>query len=208
MESVTQKIGLKPDEKLLLMVARMDRIKSHNVAYQGALIRKGHGKIPFSALIGNGSFSSSKKGGLGHGKGGRWRAQLEALVKELHLEGSVSFLGYVSFDELKAAYSLASVVLLTSGSKGSVLACWKDGQTRSRWVVSKGAGTQELVVDGFEWFHLPAGRCSESRGLYTKVGWTWCRKVSAKMDLKPLNSATLTLLSKGKEILERSDFDL
>ncbi|MFI5421330.1 MAG: glycosyltransferase family 1 protein, partial [Nitrososphaerales archaeon] len=41
MESVTQKIGLKPDEKLLLMVARMDRIKSHDVAIKALSYVKG-----------------------------------------------------------------------------------------------------------------------------------------------------------------------
>ncbi|MFI5421090.1 MAG: glycosyltransferase family 4 protein, partial [Nitrososphaerales archaeon] len=155
-ESVTQKIGLKPDEKLLLMVARMDRIKSHDVAIRALSYVKNMGKFRL-ALIGNGSFSSSKKGGLGHGKGGRWRAQLEALVKELHLEGSVSFLGYVSFDELKAAYSLASVVLLTSGSEGFGISVLEGWTNKKPVVVSKGAGSQELVVDGSNGFTFPPG---------------------------------------------------
>jgi glycosyltransferase involved in cell wall biosynthesis len=155
-ESIKQKIRLKPDEKLLLMVARMDRIKSHDVAIKALSYLKNLGKFRL-ALIGNGSFSSSKKGGLGAGKGGRWRAQLEALVKELRLEESVSFLGFVSFDELKAAYSLASAVLLTSGSEGFGISVLEGWTCKKPVVVSKGAGSAELVVDGSNGYTFTPG---------------------------------------------------
>jgi glycosyltransferase involved in cell wall biosynthesis len=149
-------MGLKPDEKLLLMVARMDRIKSHDVAIRALSHIKNMGKFKL-ALIGNGSFSSSKKGGLGHGKGGRWRSQLEALVRELHLEDRVTFLGFVPFEELKAAYSIASSVLLTSGSEGFGISVLEGWTSKKPVVVSKGAGSSELVVDGSNGYTFAPG---------------------------------------------------
>jgi glycosyltransferase involved in cell wall biosynthesis len=153
---VARKIGLQVDEKLLLMVARMDRIKSHDVAIRALSHIKNQGKFRL-VLIGNGSFSSSTKGGLGHGKGGLWRAELERLVKDLNLESSVAFLGHVSNEDLKAAYSLASTVLLTSVSEGFGISVLEGWINKKPVVVSTGAGSSELVVDGSNGFSFPAG---------------------------------------------------
>ncbi len=155
-QALTEKIGLRPDEKLLLMVARMDRMKSHDVAIRAMSHIKKKGKFKL-ALIGNGSFSSSKKGGLGHGKGGLWKAELLKLVGKLGLKDSVTFLGYVTRDELKAAYSLSSAVFLTSRLEGfgiTVLEAWMN---KKPVVVSKGAGVSELVVDGSNGFTFNSG---------------------------------------------------
>jgi glycosyltransferase involved in cell wall biosynthesis len=154
--SAAEKIGLKPDEKLLLMVARMDRIKSHDVAIRAMSHLKNKGKFRL-ALIGNGSFSSSKKGGLGHGKGGMWRAELEKLVGDLQLQDSVTFLGHVSSEELKAFYSLSSSVLLTSISEGFGISVLEGWINKKPVVVSSGAGSSELVVDGSNGYTFPAG---------------------------------------------------
>ena len=155
-EEVRNKVRLKPDEKLLLMVARMDRIKAHDVAIKALSHLKNRGKFRL-VLIGNGSFSSSTKGGLGHGKGALWRAELENLVRELKLEDSVTFLGHVSNEEVKASYSLASSVLLTSVSEGFGLSVLEGWVNRKPVVVSTGAGSSELVVNGSNGFTFPAG---------------------------------------------------
>jgi glycosyltransferase involved in cell wall biosynthesis len=156
-----EKIGLKGDEKLLLMVARMDKIKSHDVAIKALSRLKNMGRFRL-ALIGNGSFSSTRKGGLGHGKGGIWKAELEKLVSELGLEDSVSFMGHTSKEELKAAYSLSSAVLLTSGLEGfgiTVLEAWLN---KKPVVVSKGAGVSELVVDDSNGYTFSVGDDNEA----------------------------------------------
>jgi glycosyltransferase involved in cell wall biosynthesis len=150
-QALTERVGLEPDDKLLLMVARMDRMKSHDIAIQAMASIKKRGSFRL-ALIGNGSFSSSTKGGLGHGKGGLWKAELQRLVRKLHLEDSVTFLGHVTREELRAAYSLSSAVLLTSRLEGfgiTVLEAWMN---KKPVVVSKGAGASELVVDGSNGF--------------------------------------------------------
>ena len=160
-QKMTQKIGLKQDERLLLMVARMDRMKSHDIAIKAMshLRRKGKFRL---ALIGNGSFSSSTKGGLGHSKGGDWEAEMRRLVAELDLEDKVTFLGHVNRDELKTAYSLSSAVLLTSRLEGfgiTVLEAWMN---KKPVVVSKGAGVSELVVEGSNGFTFNQGEENEA----------------------------------------------
>jgi glycosyltransferase involved in cell wall biosynthesis len=146
-DQITSKLGLKRDEKLLLMVARMDKMKSQDVAIKALSHLKNHGKFRL-ALIGNGSFSSSGRGGLGHGKASMWKAQLEAFVREFRLEDSVSFLGHVSTEELRAAYTLASAVLLTSRLEGFGITVLEGWINKKPVVVSKGAGASELVIDG------------------------------------------------------------
>lgn len=150
-----EEIKRKKDETLLLMVARMDRIKSQDVAIRAVARLKGNGKFRL-ALIGNGSFSSSKAGGLGHGKAGRWRAELEALVSTLGVKEQVSFLGYASDSQLRAAYRQADVVLLTSNLEGFGISALEGWMNRKPIVVSKGTGVSELVVDGSNGYTFPA----------------------------------------------------
>ncbi len=148
-DHIREKMRLKADERLLLMVARMDKIKSHDVAIKALSLLKGNNKPKVKlALIGNGSFSSSRKGGLGHGKASRWKAELESLVRNLHLEESVSFLGHASNEEIKAAYSISSAVLLTSALEGFGISVLEGWINKKPVVVSKGAGSSELVVNG------------------------------------------------------------
>lgn len=156
MKDTAEKMGLKPDEKLLLVVARMDKIKSHDVAIRALSHIKERGKFRL-VMIGNGSFSSSSKGGLGHGKGALWRTELEKLVRDLKLQDSVTFLGHASTEEVKASYSLASTVLLTSFSEGFGLSVLEGWVNRKPVVVSTGAGSSELVVNGSNGYTFPAG---------------------------------------------------
>jgi glycosyltransferase involved in cell wall biosynthesis len=163
-EQLTNRIGLKSDERFLLMVARMDKIKSQDVAIKAfARLKenKSGGKLKL-VLIGNGSFSSSKKGGLGHGKGSRWRAELESVVKNLHMENSVIFLGHASNDEIKAAYAMSSVVLLTSGLEGFGISVLEGWMNKKPVVVSRGAGSWELIADGSNGFTFSPGNYVEA----------------------------------------------
>lgn len=162
-EDVKKRIKLSDEEKLLLMVARMDKIKSQDVGIKALSHLKNMGKFKL-ALIGNGSFSSSKSGGLGHGKGGQWRAELESIVSDLGLRQQVSFLGHVSREELRAAYSLSSVVLLTSNLEGFGISVLEGWLNKKPVVVSKGAGVSELVIDGSNGYTFPAGNDQEAAG--------------------------------------------
>ncbi len=167
---IRERIHLDPDEKLLLMVARMDRIKSHDVAIRAfSLLKKDHHPKTRLVLIGNGSFSSTKKGGLGHGKASRWRAELESLTRTLRLEDSVVFLGHASNEEIKAAYSIASVVLLTSGLEGFGISVLEGWINKKPVVVSRGAGSSELVVDGSNGYTFTPGNYTEAAEAISKA---------------------------------------
>ena len=155
-EKLRKKIGLKEDEKLVIIVARMDRIKSQDVGIKAFAIASKKAKMKL-ALIGNGSFSSSSRGGLGFGKGASWKSELEKLVKELNLVGSVIFLGHSSREELKAAYNLASVVLLTSSLEGFGITVLEGWTNKKPAVVSSGAGVSELVVNDSNGYVFPSG---------------------------------------------------
>ena len=155
-EKLREKIDLKADEKLVVIVARMDRIKSQDIGIKAFALAAKKEKLKL-ALIGNGSFSSSSKGGLGFGKGRMWRTELEKLVKDLGLEGKVAFLGHSSKEELKAAYHLSSVVLLTSNLEGFGITVLEGWTNRKPVVVSSGCGVSELVVNDSNGYVFQAG---------------------------------------------------
>ncbi len=155
-EKLKERVGLKSDERLIIIVARMDRIKSQDVGIKAFAMAAKREKLKL-ALIGNGSFSSSSKGGLGFGKAATWKAELKNLVRELKIEDRVTFLGYSTKEELKAAYRLASVVLLTSGLEGFGITVLEGWTNRKPVVVSSGCGVSELVVDDSNGYVFPSG---------------------------------------------------
>lgn len=156
-DHIARRTGLKSDEQVLLMVARMDKMKSQDVAIRAFSRLATNGVKAKFVLIGNGSFSSSKKGGLGHGKGGMWKNELGRLVRNLHLEDSVTFLGHASPEELKAAYSVCSGVVLSSNIEGFGISVLEGWANKKPVVVSKGAGASELVVDGSNGYTFSPG---------------------------------------------------
>jgi glycosyltransferase involved in cell wall biosynthesis len=155
-DSIRERVGLKRGEDLLLVVARMDRMKSQDLAIRAFARLKRGSKIRL-ALIGNGSFSSSGKGGLGASKGEAWSAELKELVARLGVQDSVSFLGHVSGDELRAAYSLSSLLLLPSRIEGFGLSVVEGWMNKKPAVVSKGAGVSELVIEGSNGYTFKPG---------------------------------------------------
>ena len=190
-----EKVGLKADEKLVVIVARMDRIKSQDIGIRAFAKAAKKEKLRL-VLIGNGSFSSSSRGGLGFRKGGAWRTELEGLVKELKLEDKVTFLGHSSKDELKAAYSLASVVLLTSTLEGFGMTILEGWVNKKPVVVSSGTGVSELVINGSNGYVFPAGDFdTASEMLLSAVG-----EGSEKLGENGYESAKQCYLSAGVEI--------
>jgi glycosyltransferase involved in cell wall biosynthesis len=155
-EKLREKIGLKGDEKLVIIVARMDKIKSQDVGIKAFAIAARREKLKL-ALIGNGSFSSSSKGGLGFGKAATWKSELKNLIRELRLEEQVAFLGYSTKEELKAAYKLASVILLTSELEGFGITVLEGWTNKKPVVVSSGCGVSELVVNDSNGYVFQSG---------------------------------------------------
>jgi len=142
-ERLKEKIKLRDDEKLIVLVARMDRIKSQDVGIRAFAILSKKIKAKL-LLIGDGSFSSSQNGGLGYGKGAVWRRELEKLARDLNISQNVFFMGHASKEELKAAYALSSLVLLTSYREGFGITVLEGWIHRKPVVVSSGAGPVSL----------------------------------------------------------------
>ncbi len=152
LDQVRTKFSLKTDDRLLLVVARMDPIKGQDVAIKA--LSAISDKYPKAKLVlaGNGSFTGSSSGGLGHPKASTWRVNLEALTEDLHLQDSVLFTGHINHEELNAFYTLSEAVLVTSSIEGFNLTAVEGWLHGKPCVVSQGAGVSELVhneVNGY-----------------------------------------------------------
>jgi glycosyltransferase involved in cell wall biosynthesis len=148
-DSVLERLGVGPDERVILLVARMDPMKSQDVA-----IRAMAGVDAKLVLVGDGSFTSSA---LGHGKAGEWASRLLSLARELGVESKVKFAGYVGDDELSALYARSDAVALTSNLEGfglTVCEAWRFGKPVA---VSRGAGVSEIVIDGVNGYLFEPG---------------------------------------------------
>jgi len=137
---VREKFGLKDDDSVILLVARLDPIKSQDIAIRA--IKDIGAKL---LIVGNGSFTSTS---LGHDKSSNWVLKLRALAKELNVESKVIFTGYVDERTLASLYEIADVILLTSKTEGFGLTAIEGWSYSKPVVVSSGAGVSELVIDG------------------------------------------------------------
>lgn len=151
LDEVRSKLRLRENEPVLLVVARMDPIKAQDVAIQAAapFLKKGNVKL---VLVGNGSFTGSAEGGLSNPKGRIWRRRLEEVVKETGTSESVLRTGYLTKDEVKAAYALSYAVLVPSHKEGFNLTTVEAWLHKKPVIVSTGAGSSELVNEGVNGF--------------------------------------------------------
>lgn len=146
-DEVRARFALDERDRIVLNVGRMDPMKGQDRllrAFPRLLSRMPEAKL---VLVGNGSFSSSKRGGLGLSKGQQWRASLEALAKDLGVAERVVFTGHLGEDLLPAAYSLCDVFALPSTREGFGLAAVEAWLHEKPVVVSDRTGVAE-IVDG------------------------------------------------------------
>jgi glycosyltransferase involved in cell wall biosynthesis len=165
-ETIRDNLKLGNDNRILLVVARMDPVKSQDVAIKA--VSKIRNKFPNLKLIlaGNGSFTGSGKGGLGHPKSSLWKSHLEDLIRDLKLEDKVILTGHLGHDELDALYSLAELVLVPSAAEGFNLTAVEGWLHRKPCLVSRGAGVSELVHDNVNGFVFNPG---DENDLATKL---------------------------------------
>ena len=139
--------GLHADDVAFTLVARMDPMKSHDVAIRALARIRLHAPRARLVLVGGGGFSGGRQG-LGISQAGEWRAHLERLAADLGVSDRVTFTGGVSDAELDVAITRSRAVLLPSALEGFGLAAvegWLYGRPA---LVSRGAGVAELVREG------------------------------------------------------------
>lgn len=141
------RLGLREGEKLVLLVARLDPMKGQDAVIKA--IPKVMKDVPNVrlVLIGNGSFSSSKRG-LGLSKSAKWLGELRKLAKSLHVESSVVFAGYFPQRLLNAAYDSCDMAVLPSRQEGFGLVVVESWLFKKPTLVSTKAGIAELIGDG------------------------------------------------------------
>lgn len=158
------KYGIKPDDFLIINVARMDRIKSQDDLIKAvAKIKNKEVKL---MLIGNGSFTSET---LGHSGAYSWRKKLEGLVRTLKLEKRVIFAGYMADDYLRSAYKRANLLVLPSKTEGFGLVAVEAWLYNTPAVVSRGAGVSELIIEGLNGLTYPPGDVNDLSRKINKI---------------------------------------
>ncbi len=156
-DSTKTKFSLESKNRYLLVVARMDPVKGQDVAIRALsrlISRYPNLKL---LLVGNGSFTGSSSGGLGHPKSSRWRAHLEETVRELKLNDRVAFLGHTTHENLNAIYSISDIVVVPSQIEGFNLTAIEGWIHKKPCVVSQSAGVSELVHDEVNGFTFTGG---------------------------------------------------
>jgi glycosyltransferase involved in cell wall biosynthesis len=146
-EGFDHKFGMREDDRVLLVVARLDPMKGQDRAIRGfAQVVKNFPNLKL-VVAGNGSFSSSEQG-LGLSKAERWLSQLCELVRSLGVEDRVVFTGHLSHSELQAAYERCELTILPSVLEGFGLVVIESWLYKKPAIVSSTAGVAELVEHG------------------------------------------------------------
>ena len=148
---------LRPDDPLLLMVARMDPMKRHDLAVRAfARVRRKHPRARL-ALVGNGSFSGRLGSSVGPGKADLWRAEVQGVAAELGVADAIRFAHWVPDGLLAAAYTRAAAVLLPSDIEGFGLTPLEGWMHARPCIVSSGIGAAEIVTKDVNGLVFPAG---------------------------------------------------
>jgi glycosyltransferase involved in cell wall biosynthesis len=144
--------GLRADTPVVLVVGRMDPIKGQDRVLRA--LPKVLRRVPDArvVLVGDGSFTSARGSGLGHPKGRRWRAHLEATAAELGIEDHVIYTGYLPDDKLEGAWARADAVAVPSTLLGFGTTAIEAWMRKRPLLISRGAGAAELVLDGLNGF--------------------------------------------------------
>ncbi len=139
--------GVRPDDLVVLVVARMDPAKAHDRVIEAVAALAPRYPNLRLVLVGNGSFSAAS-GGLGLSKAGRWKAHLEETAHRLGVAERVIFTGHVGQDALDCFYERAQFTVLPSVNEGFGLVVVESWLHRRPALVTDRAGIAELIDDG------------------------------------------------------------
>ncbi|HET6403528.1 MAG TPA: glycosyltransferase family 4 protein [Candidatus Thermoplasmatota archaeon] len=150
------RFALKGDDVVFTLVARMDPMKSHDVAIRAlARIAEREPRAKL-VLVGGGGFSGGRQG-LGLPHAGAWRESLTRLALELGVADRVVFTGGLTDEELDVAVTRSRAILLPSVLEGFGLAAIEGWLYGKPVLVSRGAGVAELVEEGMNGYTFEPG---------------------------------------------------
>lgn len=147
-EEFCDKYDIDEDDQIIMVIARLDPMKGQDIAVKGlAQVARHYPKVKL-LLVGNGSFSSSKKGGLGLPKSLRWKREIENLASSLGLDNRITFTGFIPDKDLGAALTRADILVLPSVLEGFGLTVLEGWEYKKPVIISSEAGVAELAEDG------------------------------------------------------------
>lgn len=121
--------GISPDDFLILMVARLEQVKGHEIAFQAfAKLRKEKQNCQL-LLIGDGSLHQPLRG----------------LANQLGIGHQVHFLGHR--DDVDQFYQMADVTLLTSFSEGFPLVLLESARMKTPVIATDVGDVSKIVID-------------------------------------------------------------
>jgi glycosyltransferase involved in cell wall biosynthesis len=146
-EHFCERFGINDDDFVVLLVARLDPLKGHDIAVKAlAQLVKKFPRLKL-VFVGNGSFSSSSKG-LGLDKASSWKRIVSELASALGVSNRVVFTGHLPQDMLDAAYERCDVFILPSRAEGFGLVVAEAWLHEKPVIVSLAAGISEIVEHG------------------------------------------------------------
>lgn len=157
MEAFERRWGLEPDEPVFVLVARLDPMKSQDVAIRALARIRTQAPRAKLLLVGGGGFSAGRHGGLGMPHAERWRVHLAELAASLGVSDRVVLTGNLPDADLDVAYTRARAVLLPSVVEGFGLAAVEGWLYGRPVLVSRGAGVSELVEEGVNGYSFDPG---------------------------------------------------
>ncbi len=148
--------GLPLESEILLCVARIDPVKSHEDLLRAFSIIKKECKNVKLVCVGNGSLSDDVLGIRG-----KRRSKILKLMKELDLESDTIFLGNVPHEDVPKIYKMADVVVLPSRMEGFGLSLTEAMASEKPVVAYDVGGVGVQIEHGFNGFLIEQGDFTE-----------------------------------------------
>lgn len=200
-----EELGIPADGEVVLCVARIDPVKSHDDLLRAFSIVKEARRWASLVCVGNGSLSENVLGIRDERK-----EKIFNLVDELGLKEDVIFTGYLPPDSLPKAYKMADVVVLPSKMEGFGLAITEAMASGKPVVAYNVGGVSVQIEDGVNGFLVPPGDVGafadriiyllSNKALRRRMGLAARRTAEEKFNVK---IAVRKYLSVFKDVMER-----